>query len=362
MTGTRKLTMVAVGLSSWAGLYGCGGAPLTTRMVDEPSGEAVTYGAPKDTRYNVELDAAKDAARITVYRSSQCDVLPVTVMQRYEEKVRGNQVVERNPVTKRQVVGNAEQTVPCDQSYARQVAVLLEVPDGGRFALGETDAYGQVSADLAQVFQVSSYDEVPENVKVVLRPAQAQPLVEAGTLNLSQLAAHQKRVTELLAKLAELLGKDTAATGPEEITRAYELYAQLTDIASGDPRVQALSARFWELLYARKLDEARERMGKNLEALSQAKDTLKVMGDAAIPLYVQAAVNSGQLDQRALEWTSLRLIQALRSSPTVCAAGFAWTNLPTYGWPADARIAAQYVHFAHGSSHAAAIQAACRAF
>ena len=86
------------------------------------------------------------------------------------------------------------------------------------------------------------------------------------------------------------------------------------------------------------------------------------MGDAALPIYVQAAVSSGTLDRRALEWSSLRLLRALRGAPEVCASRFSWAALPTYGGSPDARLAAHDVHYAYGSSHADLLQNACRAF
>jgi hypothetical protein len=343
-------------------ILGCAATGMTTRIAEEPSGEAVTYGAPRDTVYEVQLDAENQLARLSVYRSSTCDVLPVTIMQRYEEKVRGEKVVERAPLNKSQVVGKPDGSIACDQTYASNVDVMLETEAKGRFPMGTTDQLGQVSADLSQLFQVDSYEKVPESVHVILRPAQAKPTVDAGAISLGQLAKAQTRISELLEKLKEILDKDPGEVSAAEITRSYELYSQMVALASDDARVSAVSARFWELLYERKLDEARERMGKNLEALSQAKETLKVMGDAAIPIYVQVAVNSGILDRRALEWSSLRLLRALRGAPAICSAGFAWGRVPTYGWPADARLAAQYVHYGYGDGHASAIQASCRAF
>lgn len=340
----------------------CGSAPLTTRMVDEPTGEAITYGAPTHTTYSVQLDTMNDLARLVVYQSATCQVLPVTVMQRYEEKVRGDQVVERTPVTKKQVVGKSEGAIVCDQTYARNVEVLLEVPNGGRFPMGKTDRLGEVSANLAKLFQVATLDQVPESATVILRPSQAQPTVDAGSVSFAQLIEQQQRLDVLLTKLEQILAKGHTGASPDEITRSYELYSQLNEIAPQDPRVVGVRGRFWELLYARKLDEATERLGKNLQALSQAQETLKVMGDAAIPIYIQAAVNSGVMDRRSLEWASLRLIRALRSAPAVCAAGFSWEKVPSYGWSSDAVLAAQYVYFAYGSGHSAAVQAACRAF
>jgi hypothetical protein len=353
----------AFAISALIGLtaVGCASSKSSTRIVDDPAGEAITYGAPKDITYVAELDAGREFGRITIYQSARCAVIPVTVMQRYRETLHGDKVVERSPVTKTQVAGKSEESIPCDQTYARDVDVMLEV-GGDRLSLGKTNAQGEVIANFAELFKVGSLGEIPESGKVLLRPAQARPMVEAGTVSLGQLSKYATRVDELVAKMEVIFAKGPAEVTPEDITRSYELYTQLADFAPDHPKVRAISARFWELFDGRKREEAMQRMAKNLEALSQARDTLKVMGDAAIPLYVQAAVNSGNLDQRALEWSSLRLLRAIKGAPGVCAAGFSWTSVPSYGWPADARLAAQYVHFGYGSGHATAVQHACTTF
>lgn len=352
-TATAVLTAIAT--------FGCASTKSTTRIVDDPVGEAVTYGGPKERTYVAELDAGREYGRVTVYQSARCDVVPVTVMQRYQETLHGEKVVERTAVTKTQVAGKSEGNIPCDQSYARDIEVMLEV-GGDRLPLGKTDAHGEVTANFAELFKVGSLEEIPDTAKVLLRPHQAQPMVEAGTVSLAQLSKYAARVEELITKMEVIFAKEPKDVTPEDITRSYEIYAQLTDFAPEHPRVVAISARFWELFDGRKREEALERLGKNLDALSQAKATLQVMGDAAIPLYVQAAVNSGNLDRRALEWSSLRLLRAIKGAPGVCSAGFAWTSVPTYGWPADARLAAQYVQYGYGSGHATAVQHACTTF
>lgn len=342
-------------------LSGCGSSQISTRTVDDPAGEALEYGAPNKTDFVAELDAGREYGTVTVYKKSTCDVIPVTVMQTYKETLRGDEVIERSPVSKKQVAGRPQGTVPCDQTYARNVEVLFEA-EGGRFSLGTTDDHGRVSANLANVFKVGSFDEIPAHAKILLRPENAQPTIVVGELSLAQLMKHEDRVKQLMAQLQEIFaraGKDAPA---EDILRSYEIYNQLVDIAPEDPRVQAAATRFWELLHQRKRDETIENLGKNLEALKKAQGLLQVMGDAAIPLYVQAAVSSGTLDRRALEWSSLRLVRALRGAPAVCAGGFSWTGLPSYGWTDDAKLAAHYVHYAFGSAHAEAVQQACRAF
>lgn len=346
-----------LGMSATMSL-GCASNQVTTRTVDEPAGEGVQYSAPRETTYTAELDAGREYGTVTVYQKSVCDVIPITVMQRYKETRRGDKVLERSPQNKVQAAGEPQGEVVCDQGYARNVEVLLEA-DGGRFSLGTTDALGRVEANLARVFKVASFDEAPSSAKVMLRSTKGKPMEQVAELSLAQLQKQDQRVTELVGKLQAILAKGETGATPEEITRSYELYNQMVDIAPHDPRVKAMGARFWELFYGRKLEESRERMGRNLEALKGAQDLLRSAGDAAIPLYVQAAVNSGSLDHRAIEWSSLRLIRALRAAPSVCSSGFSFTALPSYGWSTDAVVAARYVHFAYGSDHADVLRRAC---
>ncbi len=356
-----NIKLALTSFSILGALSACASQSSTTRIVNEPSGSSVMYGSPKSITYVADVDVGREYGRITVYRNARCDVIPVTVMQSYQETLHGEEVVERTPVTKSQVAGTVEKQISCDQTYAQDVEVFLEA-QGDRFSLGKTDSEGQVSANLATVFQVGSFEEVPQDAKVMVRPRSARPMVEVGSLSLAQLIKYNDRTSELLAQLSAVLAKGESGASSEEITRSYEIYAQLQDIASQDPRVQGISARFWELFVGRKKDESIERMGKTLHALSEAKETLKVMGDAAIPIYVQAAVSSGTLDRRALEWSSLRLIRALRGAPAVCRTGFAWSKVPSYGWPADARLASQYVRYGYGSGYNSAIQRSCARF
>lgn len=332
--------------------------PKTTqRLVEDPAGTAVEYGAPRDVTYSTDIVASKQILSLYVYQSARCDVIPVTIMQRYRETLRNDKVVQRAPVTKTQVAGKPKGTIPCDQTYARNIEVFLDA-GGNRVSLGQTDAQGRVEGNLVGLLATAGYANSPKQAKFLIRP-RGKPLFEAGTIELHELAQYETRVTELLAELEAILAKGEAGQSAADVTKSYEIYWQLVSIADGDPRVEAIGRRFWELWYGRKQVEATQRMEKNLEALGRAKDTLKVMGDAAIPLYVQAAVNSGYLDARALEWSSLRLIRALRGAPTVCTSGFAFSRLGSYGWPADAQVAAQYVNYAYGPNPGF-IATACR--
>jgi hypothetical protein len=350
----------------WKGLLGAGvvsfltvgcGATVTKRMVDDPSGESVEYGGPKDTTYSIEVDTALSQAQFTVFQASKCEVIPVTVMQRYEETLHGDEVVQRTPVTKKQVAGDPTGVISCDQTFARNAEVFLGVGEA-HYSVGVADAMGRVRGNLAQVLKVGSMEELPASVQVLVRPYRAAAMVALTTLTLSELKRREGRVNELLGELELILGKGSGAS-PAELTRSYEVYSQLHEIAPGDPRVEGISSRFWEVYYGRKQDQAVQQLSKNLQALGAAKDTLKIMGDAAIPLYVQVAVNSGTLDQRALEWSTLRLISALRGAPDICRAGFAWGQLAAYGWPVDVQLAAQFVRYGRGDGYASLLQSAC---
>jgi hypothetical protein len=336
---------------------GCG-PNSSTRMVDDPSGTAIEYGAPRATTFSATVAASKQYIGLTVFESSRCDVIPVTVVQRYQETLHGDKVVQRVPVTKKQVAADPKGDIACNQTYARNVSVLLDV-GGNRVPLGETDANGRVSGDLQQLLQTSGYANAPKQAKVYVVPNRGKPAVEIGVLELHELAQYEGRITQLVAELEAILAKGQSGQTPADITKSYEVYTQLLQISDGDARVEGIGARFWELWYGRKQDDARQAMEKNLDSLSKAQELLKAAGDAAIPLYVQAAVNSGTLDRRSLEWSSLRLIAALRSAPNVCSAGYAYGRLDSYGWPADARLAAHCVNYAYGAEPAL-VGNACR--
>jgi hypothetical protein len=138
-------------------------------MVDDPSGTAISYGAPRATSYSVSVAASKQYLSLSVFESSRCDVIPVTVVQRYQETLHGDKVVQRTPVTKKQVAAEAKGDVACNQTYARNVAVMLDV-GGNRVSLGETNAEGRVVGDLVSLLQTSGYANSPKQAKVIVLP------------------------------------------------------------------------------------------------------------------------------------------------------------------------------------------------
>ncbi len=356
----RKLCHPAA-LLSVGFIVACGGA-ATTRTVDTPSGSAVSYGAPRDTAYEVEVEPAKDTLVVHVFERSKCSVIPLRFVQREQQTLDGDEVVHREHLGKKEIAGEPQGDVSCAQTYARNVDVSLVVGSAVQ-PLGTTDAHGTLSAKLPDVLKSAAYGEAPPADAIVrIRPLRARPALDGAKISLRELGLHEQRVDALLAELEGILAKGASGASSAEITRSYELYSQLQDVAPSDPRVRGISARFWELMYGRKQDEATERLSKNLQALDEARELLKTAGDAAIPLYVQAAVNSGVLDARSLEWASLRLISALRTQTIICQQGFDWGHLPSYPLPADARVAAHYLHYGYGDAYARDVTTACLRF
>jgi cystathionine beta-lyase/cystathionine gamma-synthase len=125
-----------------------------------------------------------------------------------------------------------------------------------------------------------------------------------------------------------------------------------------DPRFKAAAARFWEIVYGRKQLEASEALGRNLKALEAARGVLASAGVAAIPIYVQAALNAGNVDGRALEWSQWELMKGLHAARGACAS-FSFGQLGSYGLPPASRLAAHYLHYAYGDPYAASVSRLC---
>lgn len=342
-------------------LVACGGAS-TARIVDTPRGSALTYGAPRDTAYEVEVEPARNDMVVHVYERSKCSVIPVRFVQRERQTLKGDEVVAREDLGKQQIAQEPSGEIACGQIYARNLEVALVVGSGVH-PLGTTDTRGTVRANLSEVLKTAGYGEAPPDDAIVrIRPQKARPALDGRKISLRELGRHEARVTAMLGELEAILAKGETGASGAEIARSYQLYEQLNDVAPSDPRVRGVSMRFWELLYGRKQEESREKMGKNLKALDQARELLKGAGDAAIPFYVQAAVNSGVLDARSLEWASLRLIRALRSDAVICRQGFDFGRLPAYALPPDAMLAGHYLRYGYGDAYARDITTACMRF
>src|SRR5690606_2177389 len=256
---------------------------------------------------------------VHVFERSRCPVIPVQTVHRYREVLDDGTVVSRESLGQVQVAGEPQgDEVLCNQTYAKNVEVSLVV-GGAVHPLGRTDERGHILVDLASVLQSAAYGETPPDEAVVrIRPERTGRALDGAKISLNELQKHETLVDGHLQELEAILSRGETDISPADITRSYELYAQLQDIAPSDPRVRGVSARFWELFYGRKQAEATGRLERNLQALDRARELLKIAGDAAIPLYFQAAVNAGTVDARSLEWATLRILQALRTQTVIC--------------------------------------------
>ncbi len=335
----------------------CGGQQLTTRVVDSPQGTTEAYGAPRNVTYSVEAEPELDVLRLHVYRAARCDLIPTDIVARRTETLDGDRVissVEQGPV---QIAKGATAEVPCDQGYARDVDVSLVVGSAVH-ALGTTDSRGYVGVNLSaelreKLFGVSA----PAEAIVRVRGPKAAPAVDAGRISLASLREFEAATARMLDELSALLSKGGELSSPD-IGRTYELYEKLRALAWSDPRFKAVSARFWELFFARKQAETSENLRRDLKVLESARALLKDAGDAAVPLFMQVALSSQSFDPRALDWSSGELLSALRSRPQLCSS-FDWTKLDTYGFPLSTRIAVHYLRYAQGDDFYGPISGRC---
>lgn len=340
-------------------INGCGGGRLTTRYVDTPAGSVVKYGAPQDKSYSVEAQPEHDVLRLYIYEQARCPKIPVELVDRREDKLRGDEVVESTNMGKVQIAKDPQGMVPCNAGYARDVQVSL-VLGTSVYALGTTNSEGYVGVNLASYLDRGLRNEaLPDQAQVRIRPPYGGAPQDVGSVPLSELKRHDAEVQGLLDELSAILEKGSAASS-QEIARSYVLYEQLRKLSFYDPRFKGLAARFWELLYGRKQDEATERLGKNLKALDEAREVLRTAGLAAFPVYVQAAINSGAVDSRAMEWAHWQLLGALRTNSIVCDQGFHWDRITSYGFPPTVLAGLYYLNFARGPSFSGSIPGLCQ--
>jgi hypothetical protein len=336
---------------------GCGGGALTTKVVDTPQGSSTALGAPRNLTYSFESEPELDQLRLHVYRSARCDVIPTDIVARRTETYRDSHLVssvDQGPV---QIAKPATTEVPCDQGYARDVDVTLVVGNATH-DLGITDAYGYVGVNLSAELREKLFGVgVPPNAMVRVRGPKGQPAQEVGMLSLASLRDYEGGIQRLLDELNALLAKGGELSSPD-IQRTYELYEKLRALAWYDPRFKAASARFWELFFARKQLESTQNLTRNLKALDSAKDLLKGVGVAAVPLFMQVAVTSQAFDPRALDWASGELLGAIRARPQLCTS-FDWTQMQSYGFLPPTQLAVQYLRFAYGDGFYGSIASRC---
>ena len=340
-------------------LSACAAGPITERHVDSQPTTAHEYGAPSNTEYSLELEPAKENLGITVYEHSECDKIKVDVVHRTRETLEGDRVVSRTPLGNVQIAQSIEGKVPCAQRFARDAKVSLKVGDAV-YPIGTTDAEGRVGVNLAKKLDTDVYGAPQDGEVVVLVRGQgAMEQHEVARLPLSQLKAREDKVAQLTQELGALLAKDASEMSSADVTKAYELYAQLRKIAWYDARFQGLAQRFWEVWQNKRSAEQAENLGKNLQALEKARGVLQSASIATLPLFAQVGINAGSVSPRMLEWARWQVLDGFRNHPEICRGGFSWQGVPGYPWSLEAQVAAHYLHFAEGDPYQGVLGSMC---
>jgi hypothetical protein len=350
---TRSVILGFVcGVSLLSGALGCGGGALTQRFADEPVGISHELGAPKNTAYSAELETEKDVLRLIVFEQSECERIRVRIVSRTEETLRGGEVVQRQPVGPVQIADGSDGVVACEQRYARDVRVSLQVGTATH-RLGRTNPKGELAINLSAELRQSLYGETaPESAMLLVEGR------EVTQVPLGELRKHEERVDQLVSMFEAILAKPNDQLTPTEITHSYELYEQLRHLDRGDARIAALHARFLELLYGRKEEEASQNLKRNLAALREVKELIAT-GATGVPMFVQIAAQAGALDPAALRWAKGQIALSLRSHQSACQGGFSWSTLSSGEWPSDARFAFAYLRYAYDDPFQDQVAALC---
>lgn len=333
----------------------CGGGAIQYREINKPVGEAIAYGAPRNTRYTTTAESEHDQLRLIVREESDCDRLRIKIVQKTIETVRDGNVIQRDPPKNVQVVEGADGVVKCQERYARDVYVSLQV-GGATYRLGKPNERGEVTADLS--------GRLRQDLYATTTPTEVAVLVEgkpAGTVPLDQFQAHDRRVEALIAEFRALVEKDQATLSAADIAKSYELYEQLIELAPEDARVRGLEARFIELVMGRKQREATDDLKRNLKALNEARAVVNGPGAPLLPLFMQNAINQGLVTAESLQWANARSIMALRRYSSLCQrpGGFAWSAITAETVPPEARIALLFLRFAYSDPYANELRALC---
>ncbi len=330
---------------------GCGGGPVTQRYVDSPAGTGYELGAAKNTTYSAEIEPAKDVLRLIVFEQSECDKIRVRIVARTEQSVRDGEVIAEEPMGPVQIAEGNEGVVPCDQRFARDVRVSLQVGSATHL-LGHTDPRGELAVNLSAGLEQSLYGENAPANAVLIVEGQA-----AGEVPLAELRKHEERMTQLIAEFQSLLDRPQTALSQEDIARAYVLFDQLSQLSRRDARVTGLQTRFLEMVYGRKQQEATENMKRNLEALSSAKELLS--SATSTPMFVQVGLKDGTVSTALLTWAQGQILGGLRTSPAICQGGITWPALLGQSWPTTTQVAIQYLRYAYGDGYVTSIQQSC---
>jgi hypothetical protein len=351
-------TVLSATISGVCLLVACGGGTISYRHVDTPAAETRQYGAPQQTQYVLEFEPQKELLGITIYEHSVCESIRVQVVNRTRETLEDDRVIHEAQLGKVQVASEVDGKVACEQRFAREAQVSLKVGEAV-YPIGTTSADGHVGVNLAKRLDADVYGAPKENLIVMIRPQGEVAMREVGRVPLGELQAREKRIDELVTELSRILAKPPESMTPDEITRSYQLYAQLRSIAWYDSRFQGLQLRFWEVWENRKDIEATENLSRNLQALEQSKELLRTASAATIPLFAQIGINSGLVSDRMLEWARWELLEGIHQHPEFCRQGPNWAGMPDY-LSVSQQIAGGYMHFVYGDPFEGVFGDMCR--
>lgn len=345
--------LVRLSLLASAAVCACGSGPqYTRRMVETPAGYTQTLGPAKNTAYLAKVAMEHNIAHITVYERSECDVIKLRVVDRVEETLDGDEVVQSEVKGQLKFAEGPGGTQPCDERFAR---VPLMISFGGNtYPLGDTSPTGELNVDLASVVKASTrgVDLSAERSGVLL--VAGRPV---GEVPLTGLADQQKRLDEILGELGPILGKPATKLADAEVTRAYALYEQMRELAPDDARVIGMQRRFVDVIGGFKDIAKTESLKRNLAALGEAKDLLKTLG-GIVPSYVQMSITGNSPSPDAIAWAQAAALLQFRSNPGLCEGAWDWSRVDnTTG---QARLAFQYLRYAYDDGYSRWVGSVCR--
>jgi hypothetical protein len=349
----RSSVRVIAGIAG-AAICACGSGPqYTRRMVETPAGYSQTLGPAKNTAYMAKVAMEHNIAHITVYERSECEVIKLKVVERVEETLDGDEVVQREAKGSLKIPeGGPAGTQPCDERFAR-VPLMLSYA-GNTYPLGDTSPTGALDVDLASVVKpgtrgVDFSSNSPGVLLVAGRPV--------GEVPLTGLAQQQQRLDQILAELGPILGKPATKLSDAEVTRAYTLFEQMRELGQDDARVLGMQRRFVEVIGGFKDLAKTESLKRNLAALNDAKDLIKTLG-ANVPQYVQVSIADNRPTPDALAWAQAAALMQVRSNPGLCAGAWDWTRVDST--TGETRLAFQYLRYAFDDGYTRWLGSVCK--
>ena len=339
-----------------AAALGCGATPIQESVVEVPRAPGTELGAATKLTYSADVEPQRDRLRLTVYEESVCEKFEVQNADRYREQRRDGELISKEWIGPSQKVTKSLGEVSCGKTFARDVRVALRVGEEV-VTLGSTDREGRIAVNLTQYLASDALGVVDAKGTLIVSASHTPESVEVQDISLDFLRANDDKVQALLTELGTILDKDQPSKA--DIRRSYEVYEQLRKVAWYDARFKGLAARFWELFFERKQQDAADAMSRNLKALEESKELLKTANLASIPVFAQLAINSASVNPRTVEWARSQVFSGLLATPKVCATGFSWGAMGSFGLSPELLIALNYLRFAFGDGFAPQITAIC---